>query len=332
MKRVQHEAASAACKRGFARAWYSAAMRQRLSPTAIVLLVIPPLLWSGNAVVGRWMSDLISPMTLNFLRWVGAFVLLLPMAGHVLRPGSALWPQWRHFAFLSLFSIGGYNALLYLALHTSTPLNVTLVGASTPVWMLLLGRVLFHETVTVRQLLGAALSILGVVLVLCRGEWAQLQALHLMPGDVYILLASVGWAFYSWKLQHPTAESASLRSNGLVFLLAQVAFGLVWSGAFMGAEWAMTDAHVEWSWPLAAGLAFVAVGPAVIAYAAWNKGVTLAGPNAAGFFVNLTPLFTALLSTAFLGEAPHVYHALAFALIVTGIVFSAGGAQTPKPR
>lgn len=307
-------------------------MRQRLSPTAIVLLVIPPLLWSGNAVVGRWMSDLISPMTLNFVRWAGAFLLLLPFAGHVLRPDSALWPQWRHFAFLSLFSIGGYNALLYLALHTSTPLNVTLVGASTPVWMLLLGRMMFHENVSARQLLGAVLSILGVLLVLCRGEWAQLQALHLMPGDVYILIASIGWAFYSWKLQHPSPASASLRSNELVFLLAQVVFGLGWSGAFMGAEWAVTDAHVQWSWPLAAGLVFVAVGPAVIAYAAWNKGVALAGAAPAGFFVNLTPLFTAVLSAAFLGEVPHLYHALAFVLIVTGIVLSAAGARTPKPR
>ena len=70
-------------------------MHPKLSPTAAVLLTLPPLLWAGNAVVGRLLSELVSPMTLNLLRWVLAFTLLLPLAGPVLRPGSLLWPNWR---------------------------------------------------------------------------------------------------------------------------------------------------------------------------------------------------------------------------------------------
>jgi drug/metabolite transporter (DMT)-like permease len=73
---------------------------------------------------------------------------------------------------------------------------------------------------------------------------------------------------------------------------------------------------------MAAALVFIALGPALLAYRCWGAGVTLAGPSAAGFFINLTPLFTALLSSAFLGETPHAYHALAFALIVGGIAVS----------
>ncbi len=147
------------------------AMTQRLTPTAALLLVIPPLMWSGNAVVGRMVAPLISPMTLNLLRWAIAFLILLPLASRVLRANSSLWPQWKRFALLSLFSIGGYNALLYLALNTSTAINVTLVGASTPVWMLLIGRLLFKAPVSRKQLLGAVLSIGGVLLVLGRGDW-----------------------------------------------------------------------------------------------------------------------------------------------------------------
>ena len=297
-------------------------MTQRLTPTAIVLLIIPPLLWSGNAVVGRVVSPLISPMTLNLLRWTLAFLLLLPLAGHVLKPGSVLWKQWRRFALLGLFSIGGYNALLYLALNTSTPINVTLVGASTPVWMLLIGRLFFRQAISGRQLLGAALSIGGVLLVLCRGQWALLQNLHLVTGDLYVLIASMGWAYYSWMLAHPTQESASLRTDWAAFLLAQIVFGLAWSAAFTGAEWALTPAHIDWGWPLISALLFIAVGPAVIAYRAWGAGVSRAGPAVAGFFINLTPLFTALLSSAFLGETPQLFHALAFVLIVAGIVLS----------
>ena len=294
----------------------------RLTPAAMVLLIIPPLMWAGNAIVGRVVAPLISPMTLNLLRWSIAFVLLLPLAGSVLRRGSPLWGQWRRFALLSLFSIGGYNALLYLALNTSTPINVTLVGASTPVWMLLIGKLFFGVDVSRRQALGAVLSIGGVLLVLSRGQWELLLAMRLVVGDVYVLLASMAWAYYSWLLAHPTSESATMRANWAVFLLGQIVFGLVWSAAFTGAEWALTDAHVQWGWPLIGALAFIAVGPAVIAYGSWGAGVARAGPAVAGFFINLTPLFTAVLSSAFLGDAPQLFHALAFVLIVSGIVLS----------
>ncbi|MDZ7936963.1 MAG: DMT family transporter [Rhodoferax sp.] len=297
-------------------------MSQRLSPTAIALLVIPPIMWSGNAVVGRMVAPMVSPMTLNLLRWIIAFLILLPLAGSVLRQGSDLWPQWRRFVLLSLFSIGGYNALLYLALNTSTAINVTLVGASTPVWMLLIGRLFFKVKVSFRQLAGAVLSICGVLLVLGRGDWEVLRQLRLVPGDVFVLLASIAWATYSWLLSRPTPESVRLRSHWAQFLMGQMVFGLAWSALFTAGEWAITPAHIDWSWPLAAALAFIAIGPAVIAYAAWGAGVAHAGPAVAGFFINLTPLFTAVLSSAFLGETPHLYHALAFVLIVSGIVMS----------
>ncbi|QDL55576.1 DMT family transporter [Rhodoferax aquaticus] len=297
-------------------------MTQRLTPTAALLLVIPPLLWSGNAVVGRLVSPLVSPMTLNLLRWAIALVLLLPFAAHVLRRDSVLWPQWRRFAALSFFSIGAYNALLYLALNTSTPINVTLVGASTPVWMLLIGRLFFKAPISQRQCWGAVLSVAGVVLVLSRGQWALLLNLRLVVGDLYVLMASCAWAYYSWMLSRPSPESASLRADWSAFLMGQIVFGLGWCLASTGVEWTATPAHIEWGWPLISALAFIAVGPAVIAYASWGAGVARAGPAVAGFFINLTPLFTALLSAAFLGEAPQLFHGLAFALIVSGIVLS----------
>ena len=293
-----------------------------MNPSAIVYLVIPPMLWAGNAVVGRMISALVSPMTFNLLRWALAFVILLSVARRVLRPDSALWSQWRRFAVLGLLGTSGYNALNYLALHTSTAINVTLVGASTPVWMLLIGRLFFHQTISARQLLGAALSIVGVLLVLSRGEWAVLMQLQLVPGDFYVLAASIGWAVYSWLLMHPTPESAGIRAEWTTFLVAQVAFGLLWSTLFTTGEWALTPAHVDWGWPLAAALAYVAIGPSIVAYGAFGAGIQRAGPHVAAHFINLTPLFTALLSALFLGEPPTVYHALAFVLIVMGIALS----------
>ncbi len=286
------------------------------------LLTLPPLLWAGNAVVGRMIAPWVSPMTLNLLRWTLAFVLLLPLAAPVLRRGSGLWPSWRRFAGLSLLAIGGYNALLYLSLNTSTPINVTLVGSITPVWMLLIGRAFFGIRISAMQWLGAVMSIAGVLLVLSRGDFEMLMQVRLVAGDVYMLLASAAWAYYSWMLAHPTTEPPDIRRNWSAFLLAQIGFGLVWSSLAASGEWALGLGRMQPSWPLALALLYVAIGPALLAYRAWGAGVSRAGPQAAGFFINLTPLFTAVLSSAFLGEVPHLYHALAFILIVGGIAVS----------
>ena len=297
-------------------------MHAKLSPSTIFLLTLPPIFWSGNAVVGRWVAPLVSPMTLNLLRWVIAFALLLPLAAPVLRRGSALWPSWQRFVGLSLLSIGGYNALLYLALNTSTPINVTLVGASVPVWMLLIGRVFFGVRISGKQWLGAALSISGVLLVLSRGQLEVLLQVRLVPGDVYMLLASAAWAYYSWMLAHPTTEPPDIKRDWSAFLLAQIAFGLVWSGLFAGAEWSLGLGRMDWRWTTVLALLFIAIFSALLAYRAYGAGVARAGPAVAGFFVNLTPLFTAVLSSVFLGELPRLYHALAFVLIVGGIAVS----------
>jgi len=296
-------------------------MQHRLTLPTAALLVVPPLLWAGNAVVGRLVTGLVPPITLNFLRWALAFLLLLPLAGWVLRRDSPLWPLWRRYAVLGLLGVGAYNALQYLALKTSTPLNVTLVAASAPAWMLGVGWLGFGQRISLRQVAGALLSIAGVLVVLSRGDWATLLQVRLVPGDFYVLLATAGWAVYSWLLVRP-GDPPALRGDWAAFLMAQVVLGLAWSGLFAAGEWALSDVHIAWGWPLAAALVYVAVGPAILAYRCWGLGVQRVGPTIAGFFANLTPLFAAVMSAAFLGELPHLYHGAAFALIVGGIVVS----------
>lgn len=296
-------------------------MHQRLTPATAGLLVLPPLLWAGNAVVGRMMVGLVPPITLNFLRWALAFVLLLPVTASLLRRGGPLWPQWRRFAVLGLLGVGAYNALQYLALKTSTPLNVTLVAASTPAFMLGIGAVWFGQRITRRQLLGATMSITGVLVVLGRGDWELLAQVRLVPGDFFILLATAAWAVYSWLLVRP-GDPPEIRSDWAALLMAQMVFGLGWSGLFAAGEWVAEPQRIAWGWPVVAALGYVALGPAILAYRSWGLGVQRVGPTIAGFFSNLTPLFAGVLSAALLGEMPHLYHAAAFVLIVGGIVVS----------
>ena len=298
-------------------------MSQRLTPSTALLLTIPPLLWAGNAIVGRLVRDAVPPMTLNLLRWSIALLILLALGRSALRQGSGLLAHWRRFAVLGLFGIGIYNSLQYLALQSSTPINVTLVASGMPVWMLLVGWLGFGARVGRRQAAGALLSIAGVLLVLCRGDADALLALRLVPGDFYMILATIAWSIYSWMLQQKDRDPPALRADWAAFLMAQVLYGVLWSGLFAAGEALTAAKPMALSWPVAAALLYVAVGPAIIAFRCWGAGIERAGPNLGAFFVNLTPLFTALMSSAFLGEAPHLYHVAAFALIVGGIACSA---------
>ncbi|MEY2660386.1 MAG: hypothetical protein RLZZ123_1558 [Pseudomonadota bacterium] len=293
----------------------------QLTPQTIAMLLVPPFFWAGNVVLGRIIQDLCPPITLNFLRWFAAFLIVLPLAWRVLLRSSPIWGLWRRYALIGFLGIGTYNSFQYLALQTSSPINITLVASSTPVFMLGLGALFFGQSVRKRQWLGAALSILGVLTVLSRGDWHNLLQVKWVVGDLFVILATASWAWYSWLLALPK-DPAELRRDWAGFLMAQLAYGLVWSGLFAGAEWVYLDASIDWGWPLAGAILAIAIGPAVLAYRFWGLGVQRVGPGVAGFFANLTPLFAAVMSSLVLGDTPKVYHAIAFALIVGGIVVS----------
>ncbi|MFC0252042.1 DMT family transporter [Massilia consociata] len=296
--------------------------RPSLTPSTILLLTVPPVLWAGNAIVGRLVRDAVPPMTLNLIRWTIALAVLVPLGRAAFRHGSGALSNWRRYAVLGLLGVGLYNSLQYLALQSSSPINVTLVASGVPVWMLLVGRLFYGVPVRPRQVAGAVLSVAGVLVVLCRGDLGELLSLQLVIGDLYMILATIAWSFYSWMLMQKK-DAPALRADWAAFLLVQVGYGVLWSAALTGGEWALQGVEVGWSWSLGAALLYVALGPAILAMGCWGAGVQRAGPNIGAFFINLTPLFTALLSSAFLGEAPHLYHVLAFAMIVGGIAVSA---------
>lgn len=296
-------------------------MRTKLSFNTITLLTIPPLLWSANAIIGRLIYHDIPPVTLNFLRWLCAFAILLPFTYPIFRSNSGLWRDAKQYAMLGLLGIGLYNALQYAALQSSGPINVTLVASGMPVWMMLVGYLFFGAQIRLRQIAGAALSIIGVLFVLSRGKLSHLLDLHLVAGDLLMIAATIAWSFYSWLLTDQNRYQ-EMRARWPFFLMAQISFGVLWSGIFAAAELTLSQHDILWSWKLIAAILFVAIGPALIAFRCWGAGVQQAGPNIAGFFVNLTPLFTTMLSAAVLGELPDWYHGIAFLLIIAGIIIS----------
>jgi len=303
-----------------------------LTPRLALLLTLPPLMWAGNAVIGRLMVGYAPPVLLNLIRWVGALLLLLPLGWRAFgtpERRAQVRERWPHLAMLGLLGVGMYNAMQYMALHTSTPLNVTLIAASMPLWMMMTGLLLFRARPGRRDLLAAALSLAGVVVVLTRGHPLALAQIKLVPGDLLILVAISCWSIYSWLLAKPPPSmrgDARPQWNWAEFLLVQVVFGIAWAAAGAMVESAVLpagDEGVLWGWPLALALLYLATCPSLIAYYAWGTGVAKTGPAMAALFSNLTPLLTALISGTVLGTWPQPYHLLAFALIVAGIMCSA---------
>jgi drug/metabolite transporter (DMT)-like permease len=301
-------------------------------------LLLPPVMWAGNAVVGRLMVGSMPPVAMNAVRWLMVALLLMPMALRGLSDVAAIRRHWAYLAAMGVLGVGTYNALQYLALQTSTPLNVTLIGSSVPVWMMLVGWVAFGQAVQLRQLAGAALSTSGVLLVMAQGHLSVLQHIQLVPGDLLMLLASLAWAVYSWLLAKPPASmlGADRPAWGwAAFLQIQVLFGLIWAGACTAIEAMLAPVGSPAIWPANwhswAALVFVAVGPSILAYRSWGLGVQAVGPTMAAFFGNLTSVFAAVWSAILLGQHPQWYHPVALVLITAGIAVSSRTARASEP-
>ena len=293
----------------------------QLPLSTVFYLTLATILWAGNAIAGRVLVGSISPISLSAVRWGLAALMLLPFGWKIFKPSSALWQNKGRFLVLGLLGVGSYNVLLYLALQTSTAINVTLIGASMPIWMLFIGAVFYKVRPTLLQMLGAVVSLVGVTVVLTRGDPTSLLSMEVVMGDLLIMLATILWAFYSWMISRP-GESTERQWPWAEFLMAQVFIGFMWTMLFEGAEIATGHAFIDLNYWTGALIIFVAIGPSLIAYRCWGLGVNGAGPTVAAFFANLIPLFTALLSAAILGDPPQLFHGLAFALIVIGILVS----------
>lgn len=294
-----------------------------MQPSALTAfyLTTAALMWAGNAIVGKILVQASSPVLLNTVRWGVTALILLPFAWRVFKGDSPLWHHTKRFALLSLFGVGSYNVLLYLALQSSTPINVTLIGASMPIWAIFIGMLVYHERANLKQVVGAIISLIGVAVVIVRGELERLIEIEFVAGDLYMVIATILWGAYSWMLSHPK-ESNERSWPWSHFLLAQVGFGFCWSLIFAATEWQLELSYFTWSWQTVLMIAYVIIGPSLIAYRCWGLGVSKAGATVATFFTNLIPLFTAILSTLLLQKPPEPFHGVAFALILAGIYLS----------
>jgi drug/metabolite transporter (DMT)-like permease len=252
---------------------------------------------------------------LSFWRWALAFAILAPFAARSIRAHrDTIRAHWRALVVLSFLGVACYNSLQYLALQTSGAVNATLIGASGPVAGLLIGAAFYQSRVIGRQWIGAALSATGVLWVIARGDLANLLGLRFAMGDLIMLVATVLWSFYTWMLrrQRPPLPMTA-------FLALQIGLGTLMILPLYLVELAVVQRVPEATVANFAALVYVAVLPSIVAYYCWDRGVARAGAVLPMYFVNLTPVFTAVLATVFLAEPIGLYHFAGGALILVGI-------------
>jgi len=280
---------------------------------AYLFLTLTTLFWAGNAIASRLAVGEVSPMLLVAIRWFGTVALLFAIGWAQLRRD---WPVLRrrlpYLAAMGVVGLTAFNAVFYLAAHSTTAINMGILQGAMPVLVLLGSALLFSTPLGVTQLAGVAITIVGVALVVSRGDLAVLAAFRLNQGDLLMLLASLFYAAYALGLRNRPQVSPISVLTVISTAAAVATLPLAAGEALAGQAF----------WPSADGwavVAYVTVFPSVLSQLFFIKGVSLIGPARAGLFINLVPVFATILAVAILGEALRWYHLGGLALVLSGI-------------
>jgi drug/metabolite transporter (DMT)-like permease len=284
-----------------------------LSGRPYLLLTLTMLMWGGNAVASRLAVGEVSPMALTGLRWtVPVAILGVALRRQLLAHRQALAMRWPLVLLMGTLGFTVFNALMYLAAHHTTAVNITILQGSMPVFVLV-GALLFYGTrIRGWQIAGMAVTLLGALLVATRADLATLTSFSFNMGDLWMLAACCLYAGYTVALRSkPTVP-------GLVFFAALAGVALLTSLPLVAYE--VVTGTV--TWPTLRGwliVLYVGLFPSFVSQVLFMRSVELIGPGRAGLFVNLVPIFGALLAVLILGEAFAAYHAVGLALVLGGI-------------
>jgi len=283
-----------------------------------LIMMLPPLFWAGNFVVGRAVSNQHAPISLSFWRWFFASLILLPF---VVKP---IWQQrqiikanFLKILLLAVLSITAFNSLAYIALQTTTATNATLLNSFIPIFILVISGVFLKEVISKIQIMGVLVSLLGVIVILTQLDATIIKNLTINPGDLWMLLAALDWALYSILLKYLRPKTL----DPMPFLGSMMVLGtLVLLPLFLFNPF--NEAPLTWNNEMIKALAYIAIFPSIVSYLAWNYGMQKLGASLGGQFIHLMPLFGALMAVVFLGEQIQLYHLIGGACIALGLWLS----------
>jgi len=278
-----------------------------------LLLSITALCWAGNAIVGRLAAGHIPPVTLSFLRWSLAFLIILPFAWkHLVRDWQAIRGRLGTMVVLSVTGISAFNTMQYWALEHTQALNTLLLQSAAPLFVAIWSLLLLGVRLTLAQAGGLAVSLVGVLVILLQGDLTTLKNIEFNIGDIIFVTALAIFGLYS-TLSFKRPQIHGLSFVGFTFGCGAAALIplLIWELA--------TRPVLQFNTANLLTLFYVAVFPSTLAYLCFNRGVHLIGANRAAAFFHVVPVFGAAMAIVFLGEQPRLFHVTGFALVLAGV-------------
>jgi len=291
------------------------ATRVLTSPYLAVVLAM--LFWAASTVVVRGMRAEVPPLGLSFWRTILGAALVLPFAWRPMMRQIELIR--RHFWIILLLSfllIVAGNAVLFLSLQYTIAINVGVLNSFEPLLIVLAAWAIFRDRVTVNQLAGVLVSLLGVFALIGRGDPRAILDLDFNAGDILVLFAYLSWALYAVYLRLAPRE---LDQRVMLFLV--LFLGSLMLIPLYAVEWAI-DRPMSFSLPAIGAIVGLAVFSSVCAIFLWNYAIRHLGPARAGFFIHLIVAFTVVMAIVFLDEVFAWFHAVGVALIGAGIYLS----------
>ena len=289
---------------------------------AYLLLILTTLCWGANPVFGRLAVGEVSPMFLVCMRWLGVFVLLVILSNRQLqRDWKTIRQRWLFILAMGGLGFTGFNALFYTAAHSTTAINIGIINSAIPVFILMGVYLVYRSPVTRQQIAGVAVALIGVLWVASSGSWSRLANLTFSTGDVLMIIASVLYAGYSVGLRKRPQVSA------LCFLTVISGAALLTSLPLLAVEFLMGQLVL----PSPKGwlvILLITLFPSFLAQLLYIKGVGLLGPDRAGIFFNLVPVFASIFAVVFLQEPFQFFQAIALGLVLGGIWLSEKGKRT----
>lgn len=306
----------------------SAATRaaSRLYQWPSVLLTLTAIFWAGNAVAGRVAVGQIPPLLLVFLRWVLVLAVMWPLYGSQVR---AHWPDIRprltSIVVMATFGFTGFNALYYLAAHATSAINLGILQGCVPVLVLAGAFLMYGTRATPVQIAGALITVVGVIVVATQGMPFAIFQIELNRGDLAMLAACVFYAAYTVALRDRPAMSGAAFFTLLALISALTSLPLAVGEALVSGL-----SFPTWQGWLVT--LYVAIFPSCLAQLFFLRAVDLIGPGRTGVFVNLVPVFTAILAVVLIDEPFAIFHAVALALVLGGIWLAQRGRASPGRR
>jgi drug/metabolite transporter (DMT)-like permease len=278
-----------------------------------LLLSITAMCWAGNAIVGRLAAGHIPPVTLSFLRWSLALLLVLPFAWkHLIRDWATIRGRLGLMIVLSITGIGAFNTLQYWALEHTQALNTLLLQSAAPLVVAIWSLLLLGVRLTLAQAFGVLLSLCGVLVILLHGDLTTLSNIDFNKGDLIFIVALVIFALYSvLSLKRPNIHALSFVAFTFGAGAASLIPLLIWE--------LFARPLMQFNTASLLTLLYVALFPSTLAYLCFNRGVQLIGANRAAPFFHVVPVFGTIMSIAFLGEHPQAFHFIGFALVLSGV-------------